>query len=166
MATRFYKKEIPESPVYVAGVPLKFEVLSTEDPTMIAELDRCIHFGRGGIVSITAEQFEEESKKKQTGISSESGYKQQRQRQELSSLHTSRSLAVGADVRIGEAFASPQLNPFGGPMEGRAHTPRNQFGLPGGPAGPTGGKPMPDPIELPTGADFKPPTAKLVDVLI
>lgn len=165
--TRYYRKEIPEMPVYVNGTPLKFEVLETADPVLIQELDRCIQFGRGGIISITAEDFTEESKKKPTEISSESGYKQQRQRQELSSQLTAQSLAVDGDsrIRVGQTFASPQMSQFGS-MEGRAHTPHNRIGLPTGPAGPTGKVPMPDPIELPTGADFKPPTAKLADVLI
>ena len=153
--------------VYINGTPLKFEVLETADPTLIAELDRCIQFGRGGVFSISAEEFAEESKKKLSETNSESGYKQRRQRLELSSLHINPNRVAGAvSAEVGQTFASPQLSPFGGPLEGRAHTPRNQFGLPGGPAGPSGAKPMPDPIELPTGADFKPPTAKMSDVLI
>ncbi len=83
---KYYAKDIPEMPVYINGTPLRFEVLSTSDPGLIGELDKCIRNQRGGIVSITKEQYEEAEKKNTNGISSESVFKQQRQRPELSAL--------------------------------------------------------------------------------
>mgnify|MGYP000022248475 CR=1 FL=1 len=165
--TKYYKKEIPEMPVYVNGTPLKFEVLETADPLLIAELDKCIQFSRGGVSEISAAEFEEESKKKQNATRSESGYKQQRQRQELSSQQLAQSLAAGAGSDSG-AFRSQLLGPFVGPQDGRMPTPRNQFGLPSGTVGPSGKGPTPDPIEVPSGSEMKSkaPVAKLADTLV
>jgi hypothetical protein len=156
MPTKYYRKDIPEMPVYIFGKPLKFEILETSDASLIEELDKCIQFGRGGVIGISAQEFEQEAQKKTSGISSESVYKQKRQRQELSSPLLAQEAAAGAgDIRISSAFAQPQE---------REHTPHNRPGLPGGAIGPAPGKPMPDPIDLPKVADMKPPTAKLSEV--
>jgi len=162
--TRYYRKEIPEMPVYVNGVPLKFEVLETADQALIDELDKCITHGRGGIAACSKEEFEVESKKKPSEINSESGYRQNRQRLELSALSMPQNPAAGeaSGVSISPAFAAPQFDPN---HTGRVHNPNNRFGLPNGANGPAGGRPMPDPIELPAATDFKPPTAKMTDIL-
>jgi hypothetical protein len=155
--TKFYRKDIPQMPVYVHGVPLKFELLETADAALIEELDKCITFGRGGVMSITKEEFEDEAKKKPTGTLSESGYKQRQQRVELSSPLLNQNLVAEGGINIGGQFARPQ-------DIGRAHEPREKFGLPNGAVGPGGGRPMPDPIEVPRTADMKPPTAKLSEL--
>lgn len=157
MPTKYYRKEIPEMPFYVHGTPLKFEVLETSDTELMKELDKAILFGRGGIIAITQEEFEVEAKKKPNGTISESGYKQKQHRHELSALHQDPRLAaeVGEGIRLGGTFAR---------MQERDHTPRNESGLPNGTIGPSGARPMPDPIELPTTVDLKPPTAKLSEV--
>lgn len=158
MPTKYYKKDIPQMPVYVRGTPLKFEIMETSDAVLIEELDKCIQFGRGGVESITREQFEEEAKKKPSGTISESGYKQRQHRVELSSPLLNQNLAADAGINIGGQFAKPQ-------DVGRAHTPHQQFGMPNGvgPAQPPK-HPMPDPIELPKPGDMKPKTAKLSEV--
>lgn len=156
--TKYYRKEIPEMPVYVHGTPLKFEVLETSDAALIVELDKCIQFGRGGVAAITKEQFDDLAQKKTSETRSESGYKQSQHRPELSAPHLSPSHVVdgvGSDIRFGNTLARPQ---------GREHNPHNRFGLPQGTAGPAPLKQMPDPIELPSAADFKPPTAKMSEV--
>ena len=155
--TKFYRKDIPQMPVYVHGVPLKFELLETADAALIEELDKCISFGRGGVMSITKEEFEDEAKKKPTGTLSESGYKQRQQRVELSSPLLNQNLVAEGGINIGGQFARPQ-------DIGRAHEPREKFGLPNGAVGPAGGRPMPDPIEVPRTTDMKPPTAKLSEL--
>jgi len=155
--TKFYRKDIPQMPVYVHGVPLKFELLETADAALIEELDKCISFGRGGVMSITKEEFEDEAKKKPTGTLSESGYKQRQQRVELSSPLLNQNLVAEGGINIGGQFARPQ-------DIGRAHEPREKFGLPNGAVGPGGGRPMPDPIEVPRTTDMKPPTAKLSEL--
>lgn len=161
---RHYGKEIPESAVWINGVPLKFEILETADPTTIAELDKCIAHGRGGVYSITEEQYAEELKKKESGISSSSSSMQPRSRQELSALHfPQRPVAVdGAHVDFGGTFAR---------FQDREQKPHNQHGLPGGSIGPAGNsstaRPMPDPIEIPKPSELKPnrpPTAKLSEI--
>ena len=157
MPNKFYRKDIPQMPVYVHGTPLKFELLETADAMLIEELDKCIAFGRGGVISITKEEFDEEAKKKPPGTISESGYKQRQQRLELSSPLQGQSLAADGGINIGGQFARPQ-------DVGRAHTPHERFGMPSGAIGPSGAKPMPDPIEVPTPADLKPPTAKLSEL--
>jgi hypothetical protein len=156
MATKYYRKEIPEMPFYVHGTPLKFEVLETSDAALIAELDKAIHFGRGGIIAINKEEFEEESKKKPSGTISESAYKQKQHRHELSALHQDPRFAAGD---VADAFRFGVARP-----QEREHNPHTRPGLPGGAIGPAGSRPMPDPIELPTTVDLKPPTAKLSEV--
>ena len=122
---KYYSKDIPEMPVYINGTPLRFEVLETADANLIAELDKCINNHRGGLSSITKEQYDEAIKKNTTGISSESIFKQQRQRQELSAVQFhERAVAEGA-VRTGGMFARPQE---------REHKPHTQTGLPVPPA--------------------------------
>lgn len=158
MPTKWYRKEIPEMPFYVHGTPLKFEVLETKDDALITELDKAAQMGRGGIIPITQAQFEEESKKKPNGTISESGYKQRQQRQELSAQQLNQSRVVDAVDGLqftGGMFARPQE---------REHTPHNQVGFRQNAAGPSGARPMPDPIELPKPLDLKPPTAKLSEV--
>ena len=157
MTTKYYRKDIPQMPVYVRGTPLKFEILETQDPILIEELDKCIAFSRGGVMSITKEEFEEEAKKKPSGTTSESGYKQRQQRVELSSQLLNQNLVVDGGINVGGQFANPQ-------DFGRPHTPKETFGLPNGAVGPAGGRPMPDPIEVPKPSDMKPPTAKLSEV--
>lgn len=157
MPTKYYRKDIPEMPVYIHGTPLKFELLETADAALIEELDKCIAFARGGVSSITKEVFDEEAKKKPPVTISESGYRQNRSRQELSSPHLSQNLAAEAGVNIGGQFARPQ-------DIGRAQTPHESFGLPSGAVGPAGGRPMPDPIEVPKPSDMKPPTARLSEL--
>lgn len=156
MATKYYRKDIPEMPVYINGTPLKFEVLETADGSLIQELDKCIAFGRGGVISIGKEEFDEAVKKKENETISESGYKQKLRRPELSAPMRNQNHAAGADVRVSGAFAGPQFE--------RDHKPRNAGGLPGGAAGPNAGRPAPDPIEVPSAADLKPPTAKLSQI--
>lgn len=153
--TKFYRKEIPEMPVYINGAPLRFEVLATQDAGLIRELDNAIAGQRGGVVAITEDEFNEAQKKKPSGISSESVFKQNRQRQELSAPHLG-NLAAG-EARVGGMFAQRQ-------DVGRPHTPHNQTGLRSSASGPAGNKASPDPIQVPDKARLvspKPPTAKL-----
>ncbi len=154
--TKYYRKDIPQMPVYIHGTPLKFELLETSDAALIVELDRCIQFGRGGVIALTQEEIEEEAKKKPNGTTSESVYKQNKQRLELSSPLLSQNLVADGGINIGSAFAKPQ-------DLGRVHAPHERFGLPAG-GGPAPSRPMPDPIEVPKPAEMKPPTAKLSEL--
>lgn len=152
---RYYSKEIPESGVVINGTTMRFDLLETEDPVLIAELDKCVARGVGGVISITQEQFEEEVKKKASGLQSPSSWNSRRQRQELSANQLVALRAVGRDGDANGQFATPQV--------GRDHKPRNGFGLG------RGNGPAPDPIEVPTAETFaavfaKPPTAKMSDV--
>ena len=116
-------------PIYVHGTPLKFEVLETSDAALIVELDKAIQFGRGGVFAITKEQFDDLAQKTSESRS-ESGYKQNQHRPELSAPHLNLGAVVdGAspDVRFGGVLARAQE---------REHTPHNRFGLPGGRRGP------------------------------
>lgn len=148
MATRYYSKEMPEQAVYVNGVPLRFEILETSDPTLIAELDNCIAKSRGGVIAISAETYAAESKKKENGSLSESDLRHKRQRQELSALQLNPHHAAVEGFQANGMFAKAQE---------REHKPHNQFGLPKAGVGPSGGGAMPDPIEIPAAKDFVPP---------
>lgn len=154
---KFYLKEIPDTPVIVNGASMRFDVLATEDPTLIAELDKCIEKSIGGVIAITEEVYNEEVKKKESGTHSGSNLKRRHQRQELSAIQLVELRAAVAASGKGQ-FASPQI------PSGRNHTPNNRPGLPG-----TRGGPTPDPIEVPTAESFaeafsKPPTASMKSI--
>lgn len=141
---RFFKKEIPEAPVFCMGHPLRFDVLETSDPMLVAELDKCVTRGVGGVVSISEEEYQEEIKKKELLRLSNSSSKPPH-RQELSALRLDARRVVEAvgnpAPKIGQ-FAKPQVPPA---------VQRN------------GHEPMPEPIEVPTPESFvikPPPTMK------
>jgi hypothetical protein len=153
---RYYQKEIPESGVIINGTTMRFDLLETEDSILISELDKCIERGVGGVVSITKEHYDDEVKKKGSGLSSPNSLKPLHQRQELSANQL-------AGLRAAGVVSSNADGQFAAPQMGRNHTPNNRFGLPNGKAQ------MPDPIEVPTADDFsaafaKPPTAKMSEV--
>lgn len=155
---KFYSKEIPESPVYVAGHPLVFDYLETEDAALIAELDKCVARGIGGVMSVTQEQFEVEVKKKNNESPLNGHSKQRQQRPELSALQLAGLRAVEGGGKVSQ-FARPQQP---------TANPHNRHGLPisGNAPGPMPS--MPDPIEVPTPESFgpitKPPTVKAKDL--
>lgn len=68
----YYKKAAPRTPLWMRnGKPLNFERidwdtgwLATEQPELIAELERAIREGRGAIEAATAEEYGEFLKKK------------------------------------------------------------------------------------------------------
>lgn len=147
---KFYQKELPESPVYVSGHPLIFDFLETEDAALIAELDKCVMRGVGGVSSITPEQFAEEVKKKAHGNPSAGSLKPRQQRQELTAVQWDALRVAGDAVSPGQ-FAKPQQPD---------HRPHRRHGLPNPNVA------MPDPIEVPSVESFpevssKPPLAKL-----
>lgn len=154
---RYFSKEIPESAVVINGTSMRFDLLETADQILINELDACIARGVGGVVSISEAQYQEEVKKKASGNSSHNSLNPRRQRQELSAnqLLNLRAVAGAGNGNANGQFAQPQM--------GRPHTPNNSFGLPRAQG------PAPDPIEVPSAADFaaalaKPPTAKMSEV--
>lgn len=149
MAKSYYKKEIPESPVFVAGHPMRFDVLETEDSMLSSELDKCAARGVGGVMKITQAQYDEEVKKKEQW-NLLNGSSKPRQRQELSALQVDARRVVEAvgnpAPKIGQ-FAKPQV------------PPANQR--------PVGNTPIPEPIEVPSIESFvvkPPPTARFNQV--
>lgn len=142
---RFYRKELPETPVYVNGAPIRFDILKTEDPTLISHLDACIREQRAGIIAITEEEYEVEAKKKANGKSSAYDSSPRLRRQELSARP---NLAAGGADDTARAFQRVAAMP--------------QVGGPG--TSPVSGRQMPDPIQVPSPEKFsgvfvKPPTA-------
>lgn len=153
MPNKFYKKELPDTAVYVAGTPIRFDILETSDPLLISELNKCVAKGVGGVIEITEEQFQEEAKKKASSMTSGSNSNQPRGRQELSALHARRvaeAVGKGSSFRENGTFASPQ------------HDRQKTL--------PVSGRPMPDPIEIPSPHAFDsvflkpPPTAKASEI--
>jgi hypothetical protein len=146
---KWYSKELPDAPVYVNGFPLRFDFLATEDPTLIAELDKCAHRGMGGVVSITQEEYEVEVKKKDSSIQSSNSLNPPPHRTELQAFHR-----VDAK-RVAEAVANPasRRGMFARPQTGDRPVHQNQQ------------ESMPDPIQIPSPNAFVvPPTAKLSDL--
>ncbi len=156
---KFYAKEIPLSPVFIGGFPLKFEVLATEDSALITELDKCVTRGVGGVIALTKEQYDEAIKKKENETPSSLSSRPPRWRTELSALPSGAQRAVEAAVKNGAhggdggQFAHPQI---GGRFE-RAVLP-------------TSGRPVPDPIEVPSAEAFSgvfmkmPPVVKASEI--
>ena len=152
---RYFQKEIPDSAVFVNGSAMRFDILETNDATLIAELDKCIARGIGGVLSITEEQYAEEAKKKAEQISSGFSSNNRPQRRELSAHQLGGLRAAGESGNAHGQFAAPQ----------QPERARNQHGM--GPIREPAK--MPDPIEVPTNESFagmftKPPTAKMKDL--
>lgn len=128
------------------GHPMRFDILETSDSMLIAELDKCVARGIGGVIAITEEQYKDEAQKKILSQQSSNNSKQPPHRQELSALRLDGRRVVEAvgnpAPKIGQ-FAKPQV------------PPQNQR---------NGHEPMPEPIEVPTPDSFvikPPPTMKL-----
>ena len=114
MTKRYYAKEIPESPCWIFGQPYRFDLLATEDPVLIQELDKCVRKGIGGISALSESNYTEELKKKQDEKLLQSFSKPSQRRNELSALNLSPSAsrAVGR-LSSGGTFAQRQ-RPEGG----------------------------------------------------
>ena len=146
---RYYRKEIEESPVFIAGHPYRFSILATEDTILITELDKCAIRGVGGVIRITKEEYDSEyEKKNQLNLLNLSSKPQQRQ--EISALRLDARRVVEAvsnpAPRTG-MFAKPQVPPA-------SDSHRN-------------GAPVPEPIEVPSPESFQvrpPPIMKLSDI--
>lgn len=153
MSNRYYLKELPETAVYIAGSPMKFDLLETADPLLISELNKCVTRGVGGIIEITETQYRDELKKKEQESNSRRSLNQPRGRQELSALHARRAAEArgkGSSFLHNGMFAPPQ-------NDRQPHSP-------------VSGRPMPDPIEVPSPSVFsgvflkKPPTAPASEI--
>ena len=134
MAMKFYRKELPTQPIYVNGRPMLFDVTATEDPVLISQLDAAIAGHRGGIESITEEEYQSEVQKKTT--EKRSGDDSRNRRFELSAIHLGAHAAAGAvnlsssDVRIpGQPVSTAVRLPSGRELPDPILVPSpNQFG--------------------------------------
>lgn len=62
---KYFKKRIPKTPIFgTDGTPIKFDlvdanlgVLATDNPQIIADLEKAIAGERGGIIAITVEEY-------------------------------------------------------------------------------------------------------------
>lgn len=150
---RYFRKEIPEQAILVFGHPLRFDFLATEDQQLISELDKCIRKQRGGVIAISKEEYDQEISKKNTETLLRSNSRPPQQRHELQSIplpQDRRAVEVVANPggRRNGLLARPQIGRDGAALNGR----------------PDQG-PMPDPIQIPSPAQFAPPpTAKLSSI--
>lgn len=148
MPTKWYQKEIPESPVFISGHPMRFDILETSDPILVTELDKCAARGIGGVMAITQEQYKSESEKK-TLQNLSNGSSKLPHRQEISALQLDARRvveAVGNPAPRGGMFSRPQVPTDSHRENGNSH------------------QQMPEPIEIPAPASFvikQPPTAKI-----
>ena len=132
---RFFAKELADSALYIMGHPMKFDIMATQDTLLIAELDKCVKKGIGGVTTISESQYQEEVKKKELGTNSPSSSNGQR-KQVLSALHLSQNVRPVAGRQI-------NVQPGASQVTGR----------------------MPEPIEVPSPQSFGlPPIAKTIDV--
>jgi len=128
---------------------MRFDLLETSDSMLISELDKCVARQVGGVMSITEEQYKEESQKK-TQQSLLNGSSKPPHRQELSALLLDARRVVEA---VGNP--APKMGQFAKPQVPPAHQRSN------------GHEPMPEPIEVPTSESFvikPPPTMKASQV--
>lgn len=125
--------------MFINGHPFRFDVLATSDPSMIAELDKCVARGVGGVIAITQEEHDLELKKKDSLSPSSSNSNQRPHRAELSALLAPRAVEA---VNRGGAF-----NPNG--MFARPQEPQVNM------ASRMPSRAMPDPIEASSAESFK-----------
>lgn len=117
MAIKYYRKEIPTTPVYIDGVPFRFEILRTEDPKLIEALDSAILKQIGGVIAITADEYDAEAKKKASGQPSSYGSTPRGRRLELSA---DRVPVAGRGDEFDPVLATPQLDPNASKVTGRS----------------------------------------------
>lgn len=153
--TKYYRKELENQPVFIFGHPMRFDFLATEDVVLISELDKCAARGIGGVISITRELYEEEVKKKELEMSNGNS------KPHPSTPHRQEILSPNLDGRrVAEVVANPRgsRGMFARPQTGdrQGWPPQNRQG------GDDRHGPMPDPIQIPSPAQFAPPpTAKI-----
>lgn len=155
---RYFKKELPEQALYVMGHPFRFDFLETEDAVLIGELDNCIRAQRGGVVGISKEEYEAEVKKKSSATESllNSNGPPPPHRRELVAPNRP------SERRVAEVVGNPGGRRSGmfGTQFAHAQRDRGQQSQRVGDLWP-----MPDPIQIPSPAEFiKPPTAKVSDL--
>lgn len=142
MPTRWFAKELPTSPIWVMGYPLRFDFLETSDGALIAELDNAIRNRMGGVSSITQEEYKIETEKKTQetllGINSNPAP----WRKELVAPHFQEQ-----NVAARGSFAKPQQPPAAAPqlLNPQPHEMPDALSVP-----------SPESLKIP-----KPPTAKL-----
>jgi hypothetical protein len=147
---RYYMKELETVPIYIFGQPFRFDVLATEDPQLIHELDKCIAKQRGGVIAITKEEHDVAVQKKITENLLRDSSKPPHQRHELKAVQLPqdrRAVEVVANPggRRGGMFARPQVGRDGTVLNGRHDA-----------------TPMPDPIQIPSPTQFiTPPVANI-----
>jgi hypothetical protein len=147
---RYFRKEIPEQAILVFGQPFRFDLLATEDQSLIHELDKCIAKQRGGVIAIEKDEHDSELKKKLTENLLRDNSKPPHQRQELKAHplpQDRRAVEVVANPggRRGGMFARPQVGRDGTVLNGRHDA-----------------SPMPDPIQIPSPTQFiTPPVANI-----
>ena len=159
---RYFLKEIPTNPIYVMGQPYRFDFLATEDPLLISELDKCIKHQRGGVVAITQETYEAEVKKKEASIQfgSNSNASPSRRQELVAAQFQHLNLGVDQDGRRVAAVVANPSSRRGGLLANQALPQRESIQAPN-----MARADMPDPIQIPTPAQFaKPPTAKVGDL--
>lgn len=160
---RYFKKELPENPVYCRGQPFRFDFLATDDMLLISELDKCIRKQMGGVISITEAEYTEEVKKKEQSIKSgnNSNGSPSRRQELVAPQFQHLSLGVDQDGRRVAAVVANPSSRRGGLLSQQALPQRESIQAPNG----VGRAEMPDPIQIPTPAQFaKPPTAKVGDL--
>lgn len=157
---RYFKKELPDNPVYCLGQPFRFDFLATEDAVLISELDKCIRKQMGGVIAITKEEYEEELKKKEASpqFGGSSNGSPLRRQEIVAAQFRHLNLGVGQDGRrVAAVVANPSSNRRG--LLAQQALPQREAAQ-----APTMAQ-MPDPIQIPTPAQFaKPPTAKVGDL--
>lgn len=149
---RYFAKELPEQAISIMGHPYRFDFLATENPVLVAELEKCVRKQRGGVSEISKEAYDEGLKKKATETLLLNSSRPHPQRHELKASnnlpHPDRRVAevvANPGGRRNGMFARPQVDRNGAVLNGRRPD-----------------EPMPDPIQIPNPAQFAtPPTAKM-----
>lgn len=143
MPTRWFAKELPTSPIWVMGYPLRFDFLETSDGALISELDNAIRNRMGGVSSITQEEYADQVKKKEQENLSGNNSNQKQWRTELVSPHLQDQVAAGNRG----SFAKPQQPPAVAPqlLNPQPHELPDKLSVP-----------SPESLKIP-----KPPVAKL-----
>lgn len=79
----FYSKELPDQPLYLNGKAYRFDLMETEDQSLIRLLDSACARRIGGVTKLTEQQYLDKKKQKQSSLSSPKQYKREEIKQKV-----------------------------------------------------------------------------------
>ncbi len=109
--TWFFKKELPDSPIFVEGKAYRFDIFATSDDTLANHFLNAVAKRIGGIINIDQPEYDEMVKKKAQSPPSSVPVKRQReevrQRHGLGLLRKEKDAAPVVGVGVNQSSLNP-----------------------------------------------------------